>query len=1230
MIELPLPNKDGQLPHIRDYSEEEKGEVRKEIDKWILIEGGKRFMTPKAKVKIPIDSDDDVPLQHAMLSKMLSLLPDGVWFQEDETRDPGVPMEDVAVRVKLNTQIPIASKMRRMSPEESHRAREYCKMEVALGLYEHCKSDWCSNTLFAPKPDGTLRMCVDYRKINEVTIKDKYPLPRIENIVANIAGKRFISLVDMKLGFQNLFIHPDDRKYLAFHSPLGLLQPIRMPFGWTNGPPVAQREGDFTLGQLIWLFMLYLDDLAGGDNENQRRHDMVIVTLLSIFHKRGYTFHALKAQLLARRLHLMGLSVDGSGVQPDPAKGIFDVLLKRVHRSLNDIQKTAGALVWHKMFVPNFSYGIRSLLQLLKEENRINPALDWDDECRKAILFVKEAVEKIPTLHHNEAGSEKQIFITCGNEAFAVSIFQITAQSVRQILEYWSRKWTLDVSNYSRVDQFALATREVVKHARPLLQSSKSITIFANDQSFVSLANSIENWTPRMKRFLAHVIEYSLKFKMPPAKYQYDLDLLNKPIPTQDIQPIHVFDRKASLKAHFHEYDEESIKQIPIVHTDGGCITLKDKSIRVGAVGVYWGPSSTYNVSKLAEYKPFTNQRAELEAILVAVHQAIDRKLTRLILLSDSSYAINCIRQASTQWNLSILNDESGYVLSDSKGQSPKNADLFTHILVATKLHPELVIYWEHIRRCYNQEADSLVNLAYPNAVAQIKAIAAVETRSAKYRRDEESSDANKVQQEALDESRAKYQLNRHVYDNEGDDVVVVLNYEDQYNDDDHEDDLVVVIEEDSDEESTEASNSLYFPDSSEQITDDDQEFDKFMQQINHPPPLIVDDIENITDAIELEDLPPIQPSTNLPLWSKNVAFDNHPKKDEEAVPVLYRFDAPQLLEFSKMMTAFPTAQREDPILGEIIQTLLNENNNLLSPSISKALQRYSLWKPSNLLTVTLKDCCIRIMVPDSLQVPIIELFHKSPILGGHPGAKATTMHIKRYFHWKNIISCVQSYCDNCAACIKTRAQRGKVPGLLTNLPMPKGPFYRIHADTIKGLPVSKGYRYILLVMDSFTKFIFTHPLRTMHPLSVIEGLTLIFTRFGQPHSFTADNGSEFHCAEVTSFLQLWGVQWYFPSPYNPQANGQAEAGVKIISRRLRTTLAELKDSNPIKFADNKWSIILPFITMSYNICPNEMTGFAPYELIFGECLLYLQCHNQIDWILMRNYSKSRMIISMK
>ena len=301
-----------------------------------------------------------------------------------------------------------------------------------------------------------------------------------------------------------------------------------------------------------------------------------------------------------------------------------------------------------------------------------------------------------------------------------------------------------------------------------------------------------------------------------------------------------------------------------------------------------------------------------------------------------------------------------------------------------------------------------------------------------------------------------------------------------------------------------------------------------------------------------------------------------------------------------RVIALLPIKQREDANLARIINSINYESN--ASPAMIKEAMKYSLSDPQGALTVRFPDGRMRLAIPLELQVPIIELFHKSPALGGHAGHKATTLHIQRYFHWKHIAAQVKSYCKCCEACIRGKNQHGKIPGLLTLPQFPEGPFHRIHADTMRCLPPVMGYRHVLIIVDAYTKYIFTTPLRSGHPRLVVEALTQVFTRFGQPALFVADRGGEFYNKEVVAFLKMWGVQWHFTAAYNPQANGQAESSVKIIANKLRLTLLEAKAPNPITGETKpiSWVNILPYVTMAYNRCPKEEIGFSPYELVFG------------------------------
>ena len=539
--ELPIDDLINAKEKIRDYSEEEKKEALDNINELIVEKDGKKFMNPKKNVFLPVLTKELVPLKHALLCKMLSTLPI-TWFQEDETVLPGIPMTDVAIRVHLLPHPPIAGKMRKMSPTEAKIAREYFEKEIALGLFEFANSEWSANVTWAPKPDASLRLCLDFRRINGITKKDKNGIPRMEVITGNIAKKDSISLVDLTRGFNNLNIHPDYRDFLAFNTPLGQLRPIRLPFGWCNGPPCFQRQVDLTLGPIREYFLGYIDDLSGGTTGNQRLHDMLLCTMLFNFAKRGFRFHAKKAQLLADMLHLVGYSVNGEGLQPSPAKGIFDILLTREHSTLKSIQKTLGTLQWFKPFVPNFSYTVRSLTRLLRIENRNGNKVVFTEDCKIAIETVKEAVEKLPTLRHPDPSLPKIVDMACGLEAFAVAIYQVDEASKRQIIEFWSRKWVNDVSNYNKCERYSLCVREVVKHYHSVLNEAPSVTFYSNEQAFIAIANEPDAWSPRMMKFLSYAIQYSPKYRTPPAVLQRDLDILNEKIPSDEINQCPVED----------------------------------------------------------------------------------------------------------------------------------------------------------------------------------------------------------------------------------------------------------------------------------------------------------------------------------------------------------------------------------------------------------------------------------------------------------------------------------------------------------------------------------------------------------------------------------------------------------------------------------------------------------------------------------------------------------------
>ena len=152
-------------------------------------------------------------------------------------------------------------------------------------------------------------------------------------------------------------------------------------------------------------------------------------------------------------------------------------------------------------------------------------------------------------------------------------------------------------------------------------------------------------------------------------------------------------------------------------------------------------------------------------------------------------------------------------------------------------------------------------------------------------------------------------------------------------------------------------------------------------------------------------------------------------------------------------------------------------------------------------------------VVPKLLQGEISDIFHKSLVMGGHLRITATRPHIKRYFFGEKKAGMIESYCATYEACIAGRNQSGKVLGSFTLLQPPHDPLMKVYTGPLCSPLRVQGYKQVLVVMDAFTKFIFTYPLKSSHSKLIVSALTHIFANFGQPALSIVVNGSEFHHA---------------------------------------------------------------------------------------------------------------------
>ena len=223
------------------------------------------------------------------------------------------------LRVKPGSQPQVATHGRK-SPKENKTMDDHVQELLSAGLVEPSSGEWRAPMLLVNKPDGTKRVTIDFRKLNDVTVKDVYPLPRIDEILDSMKGSIIFSKLDLTSGYWQVMLHPKDKKYTGFATKSGFYQWKVMPMGASNSGAIFQRIMNGTLRNLIGICVLvYIDDIIVYSNsfDEHLQHLQQVMDKLSIA-KLYLKFS--KCEFGMAEIEILGHLVSGKGVQPNPNK----------------------------------------------------------------------------------------------------------------------------------------------------------------------------------------------------------------------------------------------------------------------------------------------------------------------------------------------------------------------------------------------------------------------------------------------------------------------------------------------------------------------------------------------------------------------------------------------------------------------------------------------------------------------------------------------------------------------------------------------------------------------------------------------------------------------------------------------------------------------------------------------------------------------------------------------
>ena len=255
------------------------------------------------------------------------------------------------------------------------------------------KSPWASCIVNVRKPDGSLRVCQDYRRLNALTVKDSYPLPRIDMSLDRLAGSRWFSTLDLASGFYQVEVDPDDIPKTAFSTRRGLFEFVTMPFGLCNAPATFERLMERVMTGLQWeILLIYIDDLI----VFAKSFDEMLLRLEKVFDRLRSAKLKLKPNkctLFRKSVSFLGHLVSENGVQTDPAK-VDKVKNWSPPNCVKEVRAFLGLCSYYRRFIEGYSK-IAAPLHRLTEKKR---EFIWSQECQEAFSTLKSQLTSAPVL----------------------------------------------------------------------------------------------------------------------------------------------------------------------------------------------------------------------------------------------------------------------------------------------------------------------------------------------------------------------------------------------------------------------------------------------------------------------------------------------------------------------------------------------------------------------------------------------------------------------------------------------------------------------------------------------------------------------------------------------------------------------------------------------------------------------------------------------------------------
>ncbi|GBO22891.1 Transposon Tf2-9 polyprotein [Araneus ventricosus] len=438
-------------------------------------------------------------------------------YKPNKTQDSKLKMNIV-----LQDQIPVCQRARRLSFPEKQKVNEQITDWLNQGIIRETCSDYCSPLVLCKKKDGNLRLCIDYRKLNAKTVKDRYPLPLIEEVLDQLHSGKFFSTIDLKNGFFHVEMEEDSKKFTSFVTHDGQYEFNKVPFGLCNSPSIFQRFINHVFRDLLkeGIVIIYMDDIiipSIDELDCLKRLSRVLQTASEY----GLELNLKKCNFLKSKIEFLGYIIVNGKISPSLDKTVV-VQNFPEPKSVKQVQSFLGLTGYFRKFIQNYALVAKPLSDLLRD----NTEFHFGPEQKSAFQTLKQKLSENPVLHIFKQGAKLQLHTDASKFGYGAILFQQSDDNKFHPIHYMSKKTSPQEEKYSSYELEVLAIIEALKKFRNYLVGSKFRII--TDCSAFQKTMSKTQLTPKIARWALFLEDFNYEIVHRPGKQMKHVDCLSR------------------------------------------------------------------------------------------------------------------------------------------------------------------------------------------------------------------------------------------------------------------------------------------------------------------------------------------------------------------------------------------------------------------------------------------------------------------------------------------------------------------------------------------------------------------------------------------------------------------------------------------------------------------------------------------------------------------------------